>query len=308
MPPMLDSGVEYASVIVTLMVIAAVLILACGPPDRRSRFLSGDGNYHFDKLRTEHLTHNTRGWSPLRFGLLRFAFGCFAVGTSAWRVLRNGYFKPDWLTTFTAWSWCLLGVYFLLVGLLSLRKGLASEDASAADNRTGSFHHFLWVWCQIMTVMALFICLICWIVLIPLTMVLEGWDITRRDYFGFVNLNAHNTNVIFMMAEVYLNRMTFLRAHAPFIAFYGLVYIVFSWFYYWETGRFWYIFVNWNAIGYFTPVAYVALLAVLYCTFLGVARCSVSLKKGVPPKEFPTEEGAPEGSEQDQELPAAAAS
>merc|ERR1712218_7994 len=239
---------------------------------------------------------------PLLFGLVRLACGIYALYSTAVRPVGLSARGQ----TFTYWNWPSLGVYFITVGLMSLWASVRGSKTQA-DTPANGVHKFLWVWFQIMSVCALFISVMCWVVLIPHDMLMIGWEDpadtlqkmgVRSNYFNWITFSAHNVNVLFCLLEGYLNRLTFLRAHASFIIIWAASYTMAAWFIYWRTARFTYVFLDWNVLGYFTPVAYVGLGGALYATFLWIAgqswRCKVGMADGLLPTKPPKWVGTPE--------------
>lgn len=268
--------------VATSVGIAALCVwLLAGTPARRAAWMGGDGEFCWQGLHAESVSLDTRGWGPFKLGAVRLQFGLYALGSTAWRVFVWGH--PHILSTFTFWAWILMGVYFLAMGGLSLAAACSAGGSGAAGPRVGGPSNglkVLWVLCQLMATIAVFIFFVVWLALIPLEVASNGMDAMLQKYFDFVSASAHNLSVVFMAVELWLNRLTFVRSHALFIVLYANSYIVFSWFYHWAQDRFWYIFLDWNVIGFFTAPCYLVLAAALYGCFLWVSRLCLVLKKG----------------------------
>jgi len=276
---------QATCVVVGLGLVLCFAVLSFGSAETRARYLGGDGQLMFERLQASHVSLSSRGCSPMAMAGLRLSMAGYIFFTLT--RMRS----VELFGTFTIWSWVLLGFYFGITGFLSLQKACRGADAESSNNRATSLHRFLWVMFQVMVVVALFIDLIVWLVLIPLEYTFSGWDKMVALYFNLTSVSAHNINFVFLVIETYLNRMTVLRAHAPFIVLYGSMYIVFSWFQFWIWSRFWYIFLDWCILGLIIVPCYFALAGALYGAFIAISKCAVRLKKGVDPELLPTEEG-----------------
>merc|ERR1719491_1501434 len=107
----------------------------------------------------------------------------------------------------------------------------------------------------------------------------SGWEVTKTEFFNSISWMAHDLAVVFVLVELSANRMTYVRAHAPFVVLFCNLYVVYSWFFYWENGTFYYAFLDFTVLGYLTPVAYLGLNAGMYFTFLGVGKICAWLKR-----------------------------
>ncbi len=122
-----------------------------------------------------------------------------AVNVSGWRQL----------SFFTHWSWLLLGSYFALVALSNDFDGVA---------------YILW---EIASANALLVTLVVTWVIWPEkckaksdTSPLASWPV----------LLQHNFNTIFVAAELHMARTAVSVSHAPIVPLYGLLYVLFLWF------------------------------------------------------------------------------
>lgn len=168
------------------------------------------------------------------------------------------------LGTFTMWSWTLIGVYGLVTGALS---GFEAAGVDVSGKVADTLARAIWVAFEVLTSMSMLICLVVWFVLVPL----------MPSLISFVPLSAHNLNVLFMVTEMWLNRMPFVRAHVLFSMYYGMMYIVFSWIYCLCTGLVFYFFIDWRKV--IVLPGYTVLIAVLYASFAGSRRLSNWIKK-----------------------------
>jgi len=65
-------------------------------------------------------------------------------------------------------------------------------------------------------------------------------------FFHPAAVSMHNLNVIFMTIETLLGRLTFFTMHFPFVIMFGILYVLFAW--YWNSvkGVFYYFFLDYN--------------------------------------------------------------
>ena len=85
-------------------------------------------------------------------------------------------------------------------------------------------------------------------------------------------LVMHNANLVFMIAELWVNGFIVSPNHAPFAVLFGCAYIVFAWAWFARTGVFFYFFID-----HTRPMALVShavLMAILWGYFvLGHSAC-----------------------------------
>jgi hypothetical protein len=159
------------------------------------------------------------------------------------------------LATFTMWSWSLIGVYGFVTGTVSAFEAAGFKmSGKSADVLSLA----AWVAFEVLTSVSILVCLVVWLVLVPLMPALAT---------HIVPLSAHNLNVVFMLAEMYLNRLPFVHSHYLFALYYGIVYIVFTWLYCLSTGIVFYFFIDWRK--WIVVPGYTVLIGLLYASFAG---------------------------------------
>jgi hypothetical protein len=189
--------------------------------------------------------------SPVWMALFRFSFAVYVFVILGMSISNLGV---QALATFTMWSWGLIGVYGLVTATVSALEAAGVEmSGKLADALVCG----IWVSFQVLTSVAILICVVVWFALVPI----EPWLIS------FVPLSAHNLNVVFMVAELLLNRMPFVRTHAFFPMYYGAAYIIFSWFYCLSTGIVLYFFIDWRTVK--ALAGYTVLICTMYASFVG---------------------------------------
>lgn len=270
---------QIAAVLYMLVFLSVLIIL--------HRRFHRAGYMQWDAIKLCDVTRSARDCvTPAWMALFRLSVAVYVfivLGMAISRpVLTNKVGKPQLLggitvlATFTMWSWTLIGVYGLVTGTVSACEAAGVEmSGKLADVLARS----IWVAFQVLTSMAILVCLVVWLVLVPVMPALAQ---------SFVPLSAHNMNVVFMVAEMLLNRMPFVHSHVLFGFYYGSTYIVFSWFYCLATGVVFYFFMDWRK-----PIVlggYTVLIAVLYLSFAGSRRLSNYLKKDLTEEVLGTRE------------------
>lgn len=170
------------------------------------------------------------------------------------------------MCTFTFWSWTLIAVYLCLVGLASTLHwaGLKNCDGKW----TQVFCAAMWVLFQTMFSCAILVFLVVWLVLLPFAEIMYHTD---GGMLSWTVLSAHNLNIVFMSVECAFNNMRFNPNHFVFPMYYGLMYVAFSWAWYFHAGVFYYFFIDWRDP--LTPIFYLVLIGVI----LGASRAGIGL-------------------------------
>jgi hypothetical protein len=151
-------------------------------------------------------------------------------------------------TTFTLWSWCLQGIYFFLQLLISplLWREVeicGPQTISEAGFVCRSYFASAWILFEVCFPVSILVTLIVWFVLIPAGKY-KGVDVSK--FLRLRPLILHNCNSLFMFVEMYMNNLPMVETHFPFVVFYGLLYVVFAWWWYDRTGVFYYFFLDYN--------------------------------------------------------------
>jgi len=225
------------------------------------------GGMCFDTIHWVHIAHGTSGRGPVPMALYRLLIAIFVCTTD---IVITTAPNPGArlsgarvLATFSIWCWTFIGVYFALTGAVSMLAAAGVvKTAGTVGRHTRMFCSVVWVWFEVMFSCAILVCLVVWLVLIPYA---TRYVHNPPKFFNFLNLSVHNLNVVFMIIEALLNRLSFVGQHFVFIVYYGIVYLVFSWFYFLYTGIFFYFFIDWRAFS--APVGYTLLLGTLYGSF-----------------------------------------
>lgn len=141
------------------------------------------------------------------------------------------------ITTFTVWSWILIGLYFgLTLYITHCSDHLRSEPPAW-------LLHLAWVLYEVSFSVALLITVLVTFVLIPAA---KHRGLPVVTFFNTPALLMHNANVVFMLLESACNRLPFLLPHIVFGVFYGVLYVVFAWLWFWHKGVFYYFFLDYE--------------------------------------------------------------
>jgi len=132
--------------------------------------------------------------------------------------------KEVWLFYYTAWNWCILGLYFVLASLASfmwLRKPEMSLWESSDGSPThGRLTRACSTLCSLNASNILMVDVAVWFVLYP-TSDTAG----RQAYLSFESLNHHAINFFFMLFELVVADVPVCKQHVAvvilFVATYG---------------------------------------------------------------------------------------
>jgi len=280
--PLYGNAVASVFYICVFLAIVAILHRRC---DRAGSMLWSEVKWH-------HVTQSAYGgmkpaWMALwRLSFAIYVFVILSIALSREPVKNIGDKKNTHLLggtqvlgTFTMWSWILIGVYGLVTSAASATEAAGIEvSGKLADAVACS----MWVLFQVMTSVAILIFLVVWCVLVPLF----------PQLLTFVSLSAHNLNVVFMLTELKINRLSFVHSHVVFSMYYGSLYIIFSWFYCISTGIVYYFFIDWRQA--IVLPGYTVLIFVLYASYVGSLHLSNATKRKVvdrlPRKHLPARE------------------
>lgn len=161
---------------------------------------------------------------------------------------RNGIIKHitlhgyERLSTFTVWSWILIGIYFGLTsycGILSYfnYKHYISNNILIIS----------WILYELSFAVSYLITIVVTFVLIPSAKSRNSHHV----FFTTPSLLMHNANVILMTLDSLLNLLPYLYSHAVFGILYGLCYAIFSWIWFYYRGVFYYFFLDYEFKGAF---------------------------------------------------------
>jgi len=210
---------------------------------------------------------------------VRLGFSAYAVMTiciMASRPVPHAHYGQPVLggaytfCTFTIWSWTLIAVYLGLAGTASASHAIGWSPSERVGDGVA---RFMWAFFEVMFACSVLVFLVVWLVLIPEAEIATGHD---GGMLQWTVLSAHNLNLAFMVVDCALNCFHFHRPHFVFIMHYGCAYVIFSWLWFLYDGVFYYFFLDWR--NFLTPVFYLALMSVLYGTFVTSARITNRLK------------------------------
>uniref|UniRef100_A0A6U4HM95 Uncharacterized protein n=1 Tax=Phaeomonas parva TaxID=124430 RepID=A0A6U4HM95_9STRA len=224
----------------------------------------------------------SRRVSPLAMLLWRSAAAVFIFASyfSGWAT-SSPRVKFMRVSTFTCWSWFMMGVYFCVAALATLLH-MSGRRLPSMLKAT------IWAMFEALTPVSILVCLVVWFVLIPMFQASNN-VVALRIMFSWFGLAAHNANVVLMAVELLLNRLSFNDSHMPFVIIYGLVYLAFAMYLWRATGVLFYFFLDYTLP--FAWVAYLALLGVIVASFKVTEHAAGAIKKRETPKS--SSDGAP---------------
>lgn len=173
-------------------------------------------------------------------------------------------------TTFTSWCWSMQGVYFCISAYCSaahLYPGRLSPPPPAV-------HAATWVLYEVCLATSILVTVVVTFVLIPTAKRTDG----HKQFFTWEPLLMHNANIAFMIAELLLTAIPVHPVHFSFAAILGVSYVIFSWFWFWSTGVFYYFFLDFRRKkAVLMQLALVVALVVFYG--FGWAVCALSMSR-----------------------------
>jgi hypothetical protein len=156
------------------------------------------------------------------------------------------------LSTFTVWSWTLIGIYFVLTSYCTVVTLLHQEKNISIFILQSS-----WILFELSYPISFLVTLIVTFVLIP-PAISRG---THQPLFSSPSLLMHNANVVMMTIDNLLNQLPFTMSHAVFGILYGLLYAIFAWAWYQHKGVFYYFFLDYEFKG--AELCYLGLILVV---------------------------------------------
>jgi hypothetical protein len=144
------------------------------------------------------------------------------------------------LSTFTVWSWTLIGIYFALTSYCGIMSLIGKEN-----NIPLILLQLSWIIYELSFPISFLVTIIVSFVLIP-PAIARG---THQPLFSTPSLLMHNANVVMMTLENLLNIIPYSYSHAVFGVLYGLLYAVFAWGWYHHKGVFYYFFLDYEFKG-----------------------------------------------------------
>lgn len=250
-------------------------------------------------LSTEFIGHShIEAIHPLALGAIRavFAISVWAViigmvtdkvGLTVTVLQRNNTPKAvkliylERLTAFTVWSWILQGFYFTLASYCSIEAGLKDVYGSTALPPMPIFlQRLTWVLFEISFPVAFLVSLVVTFVLIP------GAKKNKMPldlFFSVFSLMMHNCNIWYMAFEFIANQLPFVGWHVCFLLFYALSYAVFSWFWHYYKGIYYYFFLDYERPGaIFWYIGLVVGVSLLFAAGYGCAHLQYNHSHTIP--------------------------
>lgn len=166
-------------------------------------------------------------------------------------------------TAFTVWCWFLQGVYFFLSLLCSFNEVLKQYNHQPIYHIPNELLFITWIVFEISFSMSFLVTIVVTFVLIP-GGIKKG--VSVDGMFKFFPLLFHNANVVFMVYEIFSNKLTFSINHFPFVLLFGCAYSAFSWWFFASRKVFLYFFLDYDEP--YAIFAYLALLAAVGIFFM----------------------------------------
>jgi len=186
------------------------------------------------------------------------------------------------LTTFTVWSWCLIGVYFTVASAASTMAlcGISLSESSARPWWAVAGLALSWGLMQVAFSASVFVTVIVTFVLLPM---ITKSGIKTDIMMSPRALLMHNANVILMMTELLFGRHTVEVRHVGLTVLWGATYVLFAWYWQRRTGIYFYPFLDHTLVWWKACGCHLGLVAAL-CLFHAIgAAASAALRTGGAP-------------------------
>lgn len=156
------------------------------------------------------------------------------------------------LSTFTVWSWTLIGIYFGISSYCGIMNLLGR------DSEISQFYlQIAWILYELSFPISFIVTLIVTFVLIPPAVARK----THQPLFSTPSLLMHNANIVMMTIDNLINIIPYSFSHAVFGVLYGLLYAIFAWGWYHHKGVFYYFFLDYEFKG--AELWYIGLILVV---------------------------------------------
>ena len=165
---------------------------------------------------------------------------------------------------FTVWNWALQLFYFMLITFCTyidkldptLQKYIAPYQWLLTRVAWGAF--------EIAFTMAFLVTIVVTFILIPSAI---RKNAPYDNFYKVFPLLMHNFNVIFMVSELFLNKLPIILHHNSLCFFWGMTYTMFAMYWYWLHGYFFYFFLDFHKP--FAPIWTLILIAIYSALFTG---------------------------------------
>lgn len=179
--------------------------------------------------------------------LLVYRLGIFTYCCSIliWLLARKEGEKG--LLFYTVWNFTFLTVFFLLASVQSVSARMVGYDVSRNPS-TRLLDRTTLIMFEIAMTIVFLVDVVLWGVLYP-----QAKHVAHRDdnpdaccqkFLNFGSYNVHGFNMIFMLGELFLNRIPIIPAHVSFVIFWMLTYGIYSWIIRASGGRWVYFFLD----------------------------------------------------------------
>lgn len=147
-------------------------------------------------------------------------------------------------TPFTVWCWTLQGFYFL--GAI-----ICTASISELSTSTSNFHYVVstsickltHILFEVSFAMSFLVSFVVSFVLIPGS---RSRNMPTTNFFQVLPLIFHNCNVAFMVVEKLVNNIHIVNEDYPYILIFGLLYVIFSWYWFSVKKVFYYFFLDYD--------------------------------------------------------------
>ena len=198
---------------------------------------------------------------------------------------------------YTVWNWVLLSFYFLLSSIVPLiaiygfsfcnvnKHQSISQNSNSSNNNINNkrnssgyvhllfvsnnkisrlVHQLTWILFQMHCSLVLLVDVTVWGLLYWI-----ADESLRKEFFSFYNLSWHGLNAIFIYFDLFINMMPIYFDNAVFVVFLAMIYCLFEWLFYFETGFWDYFFMDTSKV---VNIIFYIIIFSLHVVFFAFAR------------------------------------
>ena len=170
------------------------------------------------------------------------------------------------LSPFTCWCWSLQVLYFSITVALGFAHKCKPEllaPGSLIGDQLWIITRVAWSAYEMSFAMSYLVTLAVTFILIPTA---KKKGLPYDNFYKLFTLLMHNFNVLFMMLELFFNRMPILISHCILCFYWGYAYAFFSRYWYKLHGYFYYFFIDYHKP--YAPLAIILLITVYSTLFV----------------------------------------
>mmetsp|Transcript_82377 Transcript_82377/g.191312 ORF Transcript_82377/g.191312 Transcript_82377/m.191312 type:complete len:283 (+) Transcript_82377:59-907(+) len=173
-----------------------------------------------------------------------------------------GFISTDTYAEFTVWSWMAMAAYFATASVVTAcsRRGVAPSTWLKGT---------LWIAFEVVYCMSWLVTAVVWCALVPMAYHTNSKAMQHELMHPLV-LFLHNGNLVMTHIELWSSSWPFCVRHFIFFLYFGHLYVFFNWWWHDLSGRWIYVFLDYNRP---SAIPSMMLLQALIVVFFGLGHC-----------------------------------